>query len=137
MYGAIVGVTWLFRHQSLLGQGGRDPAMLTIVFLFYFSFVVYEGLMLGARGQTLGKMAMKVRVVRPDGSPLTRRQAWGRAAARTLFIAAWLSPLLMGGSSYQIPLFVLGNLDALVGLLTPRHTALHDLAARTRVFSAE
>src|SRR6476659_7576900 len=37
-----------------------QPAMLGVIALY----VVYEALMVGSRGQTLGKMAMKIKVVR-------------------------------------------------------------------------
>src|ERR1041384_6571803 len=46
--------------------------------------VIYKALMLSARGQTLGKMAMKVKVVNADGSPLSSGQAWGREIARAV-----------------------------------------------------
>jgi uncharacterized RDD family membrane protein YckC len=49
--------------------------------------VVYEALMAGKlNGQTLGKKALKIRIVRPDGSPISMRQAWGRALTRQLFL---------------------------------------------------
>ena len=40
---------------------------------------------------TLGKIAAKVRVVRRDGTPLPRAQAWWRAILRMFFVAAWLA----------------------------------------------
>ena len=53
--------------------------------LYTIVSVVYEGLMLQFKnGQTLGKMATKVRVVRPDGSPISGAQAWGRVAIRII-----------------------------------------------------
>ena len=136
MYGILAVVKWLIDDQLRLGVP-HNVVGESMLFLFYLFFVVYEGKMLSARGQTLGKMAMRIRVVRPDGSPLTRRQAWGRAIARALFTSIWVLAFFRGLIFYMTPLFLLGNLDALVGLLTPRHTALHDLVARTRVFSAE
>jgi len=78
---------------------------------------LYEAIMLQAKnGQTLGKMALKVRVVRADGSALTPGQAWGRAAMR----------MVLG-------LFCLGIVDYLPALFTDEKTALHDMAAGTRV----
>ncbi|HEV7428464.1 MAG TPA: RDD family protein [Thermoanaerobaculia bacterium] len=44
--------------------------------------VIYQAAMLKARGQTLGKIAMKVKVVRPDGSDISGGQAWGREVSR-------------------------------------------------------
>ena len=42
--------------------------------------------MLSRRGQTLGKIALKIKVVRPDGSPITTGQAWGRSLLRGIMI---------------------------------------------------
>lgn len=75
----------------------------------------YEALMFQYKnGQTLGKMALKVRVVRPDGSPMTTGQAWGRAFAK----------LLLG----CISIF-----DYIPALFTAEKTTIHDLVASTRV----
>jgi uncharacterized RDD family membrane protein YckC len=88
-----------------------QPAMLLVIVLY----VVYEALMLGARGQTLGKMAMKIKVVRPDGTPLSKGQAWGRAFMR------------------QILASCLSIFNYLPAFFTKDKTCLHDLVANTRV----
>ena len=53
--------------------------------------VLYEGLMLASGGQTVGKKAMKVKVVTAEGSDITTGQAWGRAASRQILAScpAW------------------------------------------------
>ena len=76
--------------------------------------VTYQALMLAARGQTLGKMALKVKVVSQDGSPISRGQAWGREITRAIL-----------GFLYII--------DYIPALFTEQKTTLHDLAAKTRV----
>jgi uncharacterized RDD family membrane protein YckC len=76
---------------------------------------VYEGLMLSSRGQTLGKMAVGIKVVTPEGRDISAGQAWGRALLRQVFF------------SY----FALINY--LPALVTKQKTAVHDLAAKTRV----
>lgn len=76
---------------------------------------VYEGLMLSSRGQTLGKMAVGIKVVTPEGQDIAAGQAWGRALVRQVFF------------SY----FAL--LDVLPAVFTKQRTAVHDLAAKTRV----
>ena len=51
-------------------------------------------------GQTVGKMALRLRVVRPDGSPITTGQAWGRAVMRLVLGCLCdrrLHPLLLHG----------------------------------------
>jgi uncharacterized RDD family membrane protein YckC len=59
-------------------------------------------------------MALKVRVVRPDGSPITSGQAWGRAAMKMIFGCIWFA-------------------DYLPAFFTQEKTTLHDLVASTRV----
>jgi uncharacterized RDD family membrane protein YckC len=82
---------------------------------FAFLSFIYEGLMLQTKnGQTLGKMALKVRVVRADGSPISNGQAWGRAAMKLLFGCIWFA-------------------DYLVAFFTAERTTLHDMVASTRV----
>jgi uncharacterized RDD family membrane protein YckC len=76
---------------------------------------LYEGLMLSSRGQTLGKMAVGIKVVTPEGRDIDAGQAWGRAFVRQVFF------------SY----FAL--IDILPAVLTKQRTAVHDLAAKTRV----
>lgn len=75
---------------------------------------LYEGAMLQSRSQTFGKMALQVRVVRPDGSSITKRQAWGRALAKTLLGYLWI-------------------VDYIPAFFTKERTTLHDLIANTRV----
>jgi uncharacterized RDD family membrane protein YckC len=84
-----------------------------------FAFAIgYEALMLILKnGQTLGKMAVGVRVVRVDGSPVTNGQAWGRAAMRAV-----LGCLII--------------VDYLPAFFTEEKTTLHDLIAGTRVVDA-
>jgi uncharacterized RDD family membrane protein YckC len=71
--------------------------------------------MLSSRGQTLGKMAVGIKVVTPEGQEIGAGQAWARALVRQVFF------------SY----FALVNV--LPALFTKQRTAVHDLAAKTRV----
>ncbi len=79
------------------------------------AMLVYEGLMLSARGQTVGKIAMKIKVVRPDGSNISTGQAWGRAAMRQVLVSC---------------LCIINYLPA---FFTQEKTTLHDMVASTRV----
>ena len=88
-----------------------QPAALVAVGLY----VVYEGLMLASRGQTLGKMSMKIKVVRVDGTAISTGQAWGRAFMR------------------QILASCLSIFNYLPAFFTKDRTCLHDLVASTRV----
>jgi uncharacterized RDD family membrane protein YckC len=121
--GLLVGLVFLpFYIFLFMGAAGSatppdlglgTTALLTIggaaaVFL-------YEGLMLSSRGQTLGKMAVGIKVVTPEGQDVGTGQAWSRALVRQVFF------------SY----FALVNILPIV--FTKQKTAIHDLAAKTRV----
>lgn len=84
------------------------------VFFSLALWAIYEGLMLQARGQTLGKMALGIKVVSVDGSDISAGQAWGRAALRQL-----LGSLLL--------------VDYIPAFFTKEKTCLHDMLAKTRV----
>lgn len=81
--------------------------------------VVYESLMLWKWGQTLGKMALGIKVVRTDESPVTAVQAAGRALSRTVMAVTR----------------ILGLIDALMVFSANRRT-LHDRLAGTLVVNA-
>jgi uncharacterized RDD family membrane protein YckC len=86
---------------------------------FTIAGFIYEGAMTQAKdGQTLGKMALKIRVVRMDGSSITPGQAWGRAAMR----------MVLG--------FCCALADYLPAFFTQEKTTLHDMAANTRVVNS-
>jgi uncharacterized RDD family membrane protein YckC len=97
---------------------GAEPNMFLVAPLYILLLVstpVYEAIMFSKRnGQTIGKSAMKVRVVRPDGSPMTTGQCWGRAFGKLLLGCVWL-------------------FDYLPAFFTKDKTTLHDMVATTRV----
>ncbi|HVR38459.1 MAG TPA: RDD family protein [Thermoanaerobaculia bacterium] len=80
--------------------------------------IVYEGLMLAARGQTLGKMALRIRVVAADGSPISRQRAWLRAVMRAILGPVWF-------------------LDLGAAWFNPHRATIHDIVANTRVIRIE
>jgi len=59
-------------------SGEPNPAAIVIALPVYAFAILYEFVMLGRSGQTIGKRVMKLKVVRVDGQPL----GWGSAAAR-------------------------------------------------------
>lgn len=111
---AIMGV-FMFGSAS---SGDEPPLWVNFIGVpFTILSVIYEALMLQMKnGQTLGKMAVKVRVVRPDGSPISAGQAWGRVAIRTILGCLWI--------------------DYIPALFTQEKTAIHDMVAGTRVVEA-
>jgi uncharacterized RDD family membrane protein YckC len=92
-----------------------NPLFNLIGIPFALLSLAYEGLMLQFKnGQTLGKMALKVRVVRPDGSPMSTGQVWGRVVMRTVLGCLWI-------------------VDYIPAFFTQEKTTLHDMIAGTRV----
>ncbi|MFE2107864.1 RDD family protein [Kitasatospora sp. NPDC059463] len=87
-------------------------------------YLVYEGVMLGRDGQTLGKKAMKIRVAMlVDGNSPTQSAAWTRAA---VFILP--AVLCCAGLWWLI--------DGLFGVFDkPYRQCIHDKAAKTVVVS--
>jgi uncharacterized RDD family membrane protein YckC len=97
----------------------KNAAPSPVIFLAYIPLyvfpVLYEALMLSMKsGQTVGKMALRLRVVRPDGSPISTGQAWGRAVMR----------LVLG---------CMAIVDYIPYFFTEEKTTLHDMVAGTRV----
>lgn len=95
----------------------NSAAFPLIIFGFYglvfATIFCYHGFMLQWKGQTLGKMAMKIKVVTPEGGPITPGQAWIR-------VLVWF---LLHGCL----------IDYLPALFNKEKMAIHDMAARTRV----
>jgi len=104
------------QSQNAMGSGSARSAGLQIIFqLIQFAIMIgYEGLFLQFKGATPGKMALGLRVVGPDGEPLTPGQAWLRPFIRCL-IGACL------------------GIDYWVSLFRKDKCCIHDLAAKTRV----
>ena len=88
--------------------------IMFIPFMPVAIFVLYEALLIGRFGATLGKMACGLRVVRPDGARIT----YGRSFARCF--AKWLSYL-----TFYIG-FIIAAFDG-------QKRALHDHICSTRV----
>ena len=97
-------------------KGEPNPWVLLLLIPLVFALPVYEGLMLHYKqGQTLGKMVMRIRVVRADGSPITAGQAWGRTGMR----------LVLEGC--------ISLIDYIPAFFTKEKTTLHDMVSSTRV----
>ncbi len=109
LFAVVVAV--VINSKSTPAESWLAPVWVAAMFIY----PVYEGWMLSARGQTLGKMAMKVKVVRPDGTAISTGQAWGRAFMR------------------QILASCLSIFNYLPAFFTKERTCLHDLVANTRV----
>ncbi len=117
---------------AMAGQGGanEDAAAavlglsvvgfyVVVLFLSIGLPLVYEGWMVQRRAQTLGKMAMGLMIVTVDGAPPSKGQAWGRAAMKVHMAQVCSCFGLLA--------------DDLPAFFTSEKTALHDMAAQTRV----
>ncbi|HEX6099771.1 MAG TPA: RDD family protein [Thermoanaerobaculia bacterium] len=113
---AIFVVVMLYAVQVMQQNPGGPPLVILLAYVPFYVFpILYEALMLSMKkGQTVGKMALRLRVVRPDGSHITAAQAWGRAAMR----------LILG---------CLVVVDFIPYFFTDEKTTLHDMVAGTRV----
>ncbi|MBI1884940.1 MAG: RDD family protein [Chloroflexi bacterium] len=116
LFAAAAGLLILLRT----GFGEKDASDATVnaailIVLSWFAFVplYYIGLW-ALRGQTVGKMAVKIKVIRSDGGPL------GPGHAVVRFVGYVVSTL---------PVF----LGFLVATVNRRRQALHDLLADTVV----
>ena len=88
------------------------------IIISFSAQIIYEALMLLKRnGQTIGKQALQIRVVRVDGSPLSPREAWLRPVVRVFTAALCFA-------------------DYFPAFFTTEKTAIHDMAAGTRVVNA-
>jgi uncharacterized RDD family membrane protein YckC len=118
VFGLVILPFYIFLFLAGGGAAPSDPSVgLTALLTIGTAALVfvYEGLMLSSRGQTLGKMAVGIKVVTPEGQDISAGQAWRRALVRQVFF------------SY----FALVNV--LPAFFTKQRTPIHDLAAKTRV----
>lgn len=128
-----VAVGGLVLHGLLQRPPGETPRStssgailaLAITLLYFGTIFIYQVVMLSRRGQTFGKRAMKIRVVKLDGT-------------QPGFVHAVLLRLIVNALPPAIP--VVGSLYTLVDLLfifRADRRCLHDLIAGTRVVQAE
>jgi len=89
--GLIIGVPVIalaIGAAAMKGESERPTISGQIVqqLVFTLPFLLYSGFVLSAmKGRTLGKKAMKLRVVQTDGSEATNTQFWKREGVRFVF----------------------------------------------------
>jgi uncharacterized RDD family membrane protein YckC len=108
---------------SAAGVADSDDPSEVFTGIFVLTLVVnliigmlYEGIMVGKTGATLGKKALGLKVVRPDGSPVSMGQAFGRYFAR-------------------IPSSMILMIGYLMAFWDDERRSLHDRMAGTRVIT--
>lgn len=95
--------------------GGAVPLQLFLVAFQLLVAICYEGLMVGKYGGTLGKLALKIKVVTAEGSRVSYARAFGRYFAK-----------MLSGFTCLIG-FIIAAFD------NPQKRALHDYICNTRV----
>lgn len=159
---AALAVDMLLSAPISLGvvyTASRSPAWGVVLFpAAVISFILYEVYFHARFGATLGKMALRIRVVRTDYSPLDLNAALKRSFVRAVLrlgqaivivqamralgpvplgsISVFVTKVLQENKSY----ITLGNLDSIWTLseiatciVHPQRRALHDLIAGTIV----
>lgn len=115
--GAIFGGGYVVSNGTVYASANGGAAFLIYV-IQAIIFLGYFGYFWSARGQSLGYMALGLRVVRTDGSPL----GFGRAVARAVGLAVsfwvWAIPAIISA-------FTVG--------LGSKKQALHDMVVDTQV----
>jgi uncharacterized RDD family membrane protein YckC/ribosomal protein L40E len=111
--------SWL----SSAASGGTLPSGFWIFYGWYFlaSFLIetiYFTVAIGKWGRTLGKMALRIKVVKPDGSRVSYWRAFGR------------------GLAYYLNQFTLG-FSFLIIAFTSKKRGLHDYIADTVVIKTD
>ena len=110
-HGSLIGVGWLVAGGSPVASMVVRAAVLFGTFLVSAAYFIFFH---WVWGQTLGKMALQIKVVSMDGGPLSLGQAVGR------YLATFLSALILG-------------IGFIMAGIRPDKRALHDLLAGTRV----
>ncbi len=126
MFAIIVPIVFV----SILGTsgglfGGFGVGQLFIGIVWTAIVIGYFAYMESSRGQTLGKMAMKLRTVGPDGQNPT----FEAAARRNAFYVVGIIPVIGGFASLAAVLYIAWTINE-----SSTHTGWHDeFAGGTRV----
>lgn len=69
---------------SILGAGMMRHGSWSVGLLSFAFYIAYYTYLEGTRGQTIGKMITKIKVVREDGRPIDMKQAFKRNILRVI-----------------------------------------------------
>jgi len=106
-------------------MGALPLGLAALAGLYILALIIYQVVQLSTRGQTIGKKAMKIRIVKLDGS-------------QPGFVHAFLLRAIVNALPSMIP--VVGSIYGLVDVLfifRADRRCIHDLIASTRVVMAE
>jgi uncharacterized RDD family membrane protein YckC len=114
--------------DSDAGVGALIGASIVTLLLYLVIAMIYAPLMMArTNGQTLGRMATSIRVVRANGQPMT----FGFAALREIAVKGLLVGIA-GNVTFGLAFFI----DSLWPLWDEQNRALHDMVVNTRVVEA-
>jgi uncharacterized RDD family membrane protein YckC len=114
--------------DSDTGTGALIGAAIVTLLLYLVIALIYAPLMMSrTNGQTLGRMATNIRVVRAGGEPMT----FGFAALREIVVKGLLVGIA-GNVTFGLAFFI----DSLWPLWDEQNRALHDMVVNTRVVEA-
>jgi uncharacterized RDD family membrane protein YckC len=114
--------------DSDTGAAAFIGAAILSIGVFAIVALLYAPLMMSrTNGQTVGRMAVGIRVVRAKGEPMT----FGFAALREILVKA-----ILFGAVGQITFGLAGLIDVLWPLWDEENRALHDMIVNTRVVRA-
>jgi len=88
---------------SILGAGMMRQGSWSVGLLSFAFYIAYYTYLEGTRGQTIGKMITKIKVVREDGRPIDMEQAFKRNILRVIdgFVAYLIGAVLIWRSDKQ------------------------------------
>lgn len=122
---------------GLVASGGDSDVSTGLVLLVGLVgtaiAIAYEVLMLASRGQTLGKMAVGIKVVRLDGQPLDIQSAAKRHSPSIVLRLIGVIPLV--GLLGSLGLFILAIAN--VVMVFSSKESVYDKVGKTRVISAK
>jgi len=96
--------------MGLAIKAGASPLLGCVNILLSLAITItYDAVLVAATGQTLGKRALRIKVVSETGANVTTGQAWGRSLAKLIPFAQF------------------------VALFTEERKGIHDMLAHTRV----
>jgi len=113
----VVGVVVQLLFAPMLRSGRMDLMLMALGIEYLIGMVIgatYEGVFVSRFGATPGKMALDLKVIRPDGGPISLGRAVGR------YFAKIVSGIILGIG------YIMAGFDS-------QKRALHDMICDTRV----
>ncbi|HEY5851228.1 MAG TPA: RDD family protein, partial [Lysobacter sp.] len=121
---AVPAIIGAMRYDATRGVGELGGSLILLSLVGYLALFIYTLILLAREGQTIGKRAIGIRIVRTDGE----RVGLGR-----LFWLRYFVPGLIGAVPYIGWIFSLANIPWIFG---EQRRCLHDHIADTMVVNA-